>query len=699
MHGFIKQLYRWRSGNFEFFKRSTIQYFLLYIGFLILFFIYRIIHFIVNADPGQKSEIKFTEILQAFLTGGRFDTTVIFYGLLPLMLLSMAGLFVNLQSRKFYRSFFRVYSVFLAFLFSFFLVVDIFFYQFFHSHINVLIFAFIEDDTSSLLHTFWTDYPVILITIGLFITVKLFAIFTKTIEKTSPNLPVRRKRFKTAYILSVLGVYFVGMRGSVTGYPIRMDQTDITDDPFINSLACNGIFALKDAIKEYSASNVSTDYMTTLKKAGFNSPDALIRKYMGAKTVNNLDSSDFTASFMEQTKRNIFLEENPPKVVFILAESMGAYPLTFHDSLSFNLLGSLENELPHCLVFDHFIGSTPSTIGSLEYLTVGNIQSPLAQSPYRNIPLKTSVAYPYKMAGYKTSFMTGGKLSWRKTGYYLRNQYFDEVIGYAALKEIFTQKEFHQYGSYDEYLYQAIFQKLKEARLPQFVFALTITNHTPYSVPSHYQKYPLHIPEHIKKHSVSSEEYLSRSFTAFQYANDQLGKFIHKIRTSPMGENTIIAVTGDHNVRKLFNYTDEQLLQKYGVSFILYIPEKYRQALGYKDVDTGCFGSHKDIFPTLFNASLSEAKYFNTGDNLLSSHPGEDRLAIYGQTCFMGPQGCVLLDNNENKFFVWKDDFKTKLKAIDKSPTGLITLKERGVLQVTAVKVALQQELSEAKLR
>jgi len=89
-----------------------------------LFFLYRAAHYYINGGH-ETDNAGLSDILYAFLTGVRFDTMVILYGLLPLMLFSLFGLFVSLNTKKFYRSFFRIYSVYLAFLFSFFLYFNI----------------------------------------------------------------------------------------------------------------------------------------------------------------------------------------------------------------------------------------------------------------------------------------------------------------------------------------------------------------------------------------------------------------------------------------------------------------------------------------------------------------------------------------------------------------------------------------------
>jgi hypothetical protein len=64
----------------------------------------------------------------------------------------------------------------------------------------------------------------------------------------------------------------------------------------------------------------------------------------------------------------------------------------------------------------------------------------------------------------------------------------------------------------------------------------------------------------------------------------------------------------------LFDMDDEKIFFRYSVPLLLHVPEKY---LYKSDADTTRWGSHKDIFPTIYNLALDSAVYFNNGNNLL----------------------------------------------------------------------------------
>jgi arylsulfatase A-like enzyme len=79
----------------------------------------------------------------------------------------------------------------------------------------------------------------------------------------------------------------------------------------------------------------------------------------------------------------------------------------------------------------------------------------------------------------------------------------------------------------------------------------------------------------------------------FQYANDCLGKFIRQLRQSPLGENTIVVVTGDHSMTGSFIYKDNEFLHRWAVPVAFYIPESYKQK---KNINTHRFSNFIKIY-------------------------------------------------------------------------------------------------------
>ncbi|MDR0658219.1 MAG: sulfatase-like hydrolase/transferase [Mediterranea sp.] len=669
----------------------------IYASLLILFAVFRLIILLFfNVDPEIYSQTG--DLIKAFFTGFRFDTMVICYGLFPVMILNFIGIFTFLWGNTYFAALKKIYHVYYTILILgmlFISVVDIYFYNFFMTRINILIFGFVEDDTVAVVKAIWADYPVIWIGVGLIVSAWLAYRLTGAIQN------IKMKRFclsLPAYILLLpaLGFLFLlGARGGFAFYPLRINDAIVSQCGFINTIVPNGVYALKTAFKDRKEQDIHIDTGKTMRKYGFKSPAEAVSLYTGHAVTENADS--LKATLIAHTPINKFLEQHPPHVVFIQMESLSEHFIRLHHKETFNLLGALEDVLPHCVHFTHFLSATDATIHTLEALLLNSPMTPISQSVYMDKTLDTSAAKPFKDKGYHTAFITSGKLGWRNLDKFIPNQYFDQTEGSVHLEESLQQVSSNEWGVYDEFLFKRIYDLLNRNKTrPQFIFGLTITNHTPYSLPDTYEPYPVHIPDDLKSGLSAGEKHAQIHFSTYQYANDCLGRFISAIIDSPLGENTIIAASGDHSARRVFNYPEVNLLQKLAVPFILYIPEKYREKLELPD--TTQFASHKDVFPTIYNLALSDASYVKSGGDLFDKEALAGNFAISGYKLEMNDNGCVLYDVRP-EYYVWSNKERTELKPAQEADVPRLNKDMERAKAYTASMIYLVQEELQEKAR
>jgi phosphoglycerol transferase MdoB-like AlkP superfamily enzyme len=141
-----------------------------------------------------------------------------------------------------------------------------------------------------------------------------------------------------------------------------------------------------------------------------------------------------------------------------------------------------------------------------------------------------------------------------------------------------------------------------------------------------------------------------------------LGRFITKIKKSKYADNTIIAVTGDHNFWNVICYSEKTMLDLFRVPFYLYIPNTLKP----KNIDTSVFGSHLDILPTLYNISISSAEYTAMGKNLLSNQANDNIISI--DNGFIMNNNSIVkynFNNGEAAFYEWN---RSKTGEIEQSP-------------------------------
>ena len=639
------------------FYNSLLKLFLIYLSALLIFTLFRITILCQFGDFGDISNYKL-DLLHSFWVGFRFDTCILAYGLLPVVAFGLVNsifLGINLKFKLNEQLFLKSYATFMIFIFIFLQILDFYFYKFFQSHFNSLVFGIIQDDTAAVLDSVWTDYPIIKICL---LILFLLYIFNKIIAIIS-NLKFELfyKNFKATCILIIvlIPIYILALRGSIGTFPIETDDTAISPNTFINNLTMNGVFALKVAFEEQKKQTIHTDIDKTLKSYGFNNANEAVSSYLDTIVDSKIGLENYLES---KTKENEFLKKNPPNVIFIQMESMSNYYLDLH-SKELNLLGSLENQLPHCYLFRNFLSCCNGTIHSLEGLMVNTPMTPISQSSYLNVPLKSSVALPFKQNGYSTHFITGAKMGWRNLDKFIPNQYFDICEGSATLIEKVKNAQKCEWGTFDEYLFDRMFDVLNQkSTSPKFIFAMTTTNHTPFELPTTYKKPSIKLNKNITKRIRVNEDIAKKNFTNYRYANECLGNFIQKVRNSPLGKNTIIVATGDHNTLQVFDFNDSEMLQRYSVPLIMYLPDLYKPK---NKVDTSRFGSHKDIFPTIFNYSLSNTTYLKSGNNLLEEQNNTYYFSANNYYVGMDKNGCVLL-NEKPLFFKWKSSDRKHLE-------------------------------------
>ncbi|MBW3519437.1 LTA synthase family protein [Flavobacterium sp. NKUCC04_CG] len=626
-----------------------------FVFFVALFLISRILFMLSYGNYGELWA-NYSDVLMAFWIGERFDVSVICYGFVPVLLMAIGGLFVPTSKSEAYLRFVGVFSKWYLLvplvIFTSILLIDYFFYQFFQSHINVLFFGIFKDDTQAVLNSVWKDYPILGIVLIYLVVIVVYFFCAKRIYKSSIAHFSFVNTAKTNWLyLLVIPLFFVGIRGSVGLFTLRRDHTNVSPVAFINALSYNGVFALKFAKSELSTNSFAADINAELAVNNYVNLEEAYSDYR-PQAVDSFDND-----FIARTSTNAFLEENPPNVVFIMMESMSFHYFQLH-SKELNLLGDLEAELPYLYQFNRALSSFNGTIYSLENLAINTPKNIISQSEYFDVNYSSSVAKPFKDKGYQTSFLSGANTSWRNVDNFLLHQYFDSVQGKAHILKKYPEAEEFAWGAHDEYLFDYIEDKLKEnTKQPQFIFAMTISNHTPYEIPEHYKKYPIKMNDSLRKSIRVDEGMAYDNFAAHQYAASQLAKLIRDVRNSPLGKNTIIVATGDHNIRQVFEYNEETSFLKRSVPILMYIPEVYKPAVYDKNV----FAAHKDIFPTIFNLSLSNQPYVYSGDNLFAAKKGY-RFAINEYDYMADSIGAISYSNNKMYYYEWKDAGRNYLK-------------------------------------
>jgi phosphoglycerol transferase MdoB-like AlkP superfamily enzyme len=580
--------------------------------------IYRFVFFIYYNELNDTN-IYIYDIIKAFILGFRIDLTVIGYIQLPISLFLIVIYYSkSIFLYEIFTKYIKYYFFILYLIVTNFLVSDFAFYTYFKEHINILYFGLFEDDTFALLLTIWDNYNVPLILFYLFIFIYiLYRSIDKIVVKM--NFISYTRDIKSIFLyLFIIIINAMIIRGTFEMYPLGKIIPNVSDNEFINKIPHNGI---REFVKAYKIKKRYNNNYDLISQVGFK--NNMQEAFKIFKNTDNIDSDLIKNITYKTSSKNI----DDYNVVIIMVESFGM-PILKYQSKNFNIMGNLKQHFSEDTLFTNFISSGDGTIPSLEAMIL-NIpyrpgSFPISQSKFKTISYKYSPAFVFKRNGYNTSFMYGGDLSWREIGKFVKYQAYDNAIGKVKIykniktKKLYKNEYFHAWGIYDEYLYDDIYKKLITSKNKEYIFALTTNNHPPYTVPKKYKLNKLIISEDLKTHITSNIPLIQKRFESYSYALDSLGIFLNKIKKSKLKNNTVVVVTADNNtIEGNMKYTNNPLLTSKNIPFYMYIPNNLKKNL---NIDTSFYGSHKDIYPTLYNMILNESEYVSVGTNIMDKN-------------------------------------------------------------------------------
>jgi phosphoglycerol transferase MdoB-like AlkP superfamily enzyme len=491
-----------------------------------------------------------------------------------------------------------------ASLFALLAVINFYYYGFYKLPIDSVIFGLADDDTVAVLHTIWQDFPMLQIAVVLVLAVWSANAATLRVGQCALQWLQQHgaRAWHVLFIPVLLVLVLMVGKGTLKGMALQLDNITATSKPFLNNVIPNGVTALYNAWDAYRTSTDIGEENTGLKALGFESYQDAARAYgLTATTPEGVDRA------LMASGRN---QPNGKNLVFFQMESWSAEPFKYQ-SKDMDVLAGLNAKLHNAWVFDNFDSAHHGTHPALEAILFNTPVTPITNGKYRHITLDWGVPFAMKKAGYDTVFVTSGQSGWRELNRVLLIQSFDEVIDAATLRAKYPGAEGGIWGVWDSYMFRYIEERLAQQPKgrPLFIYAMSTTNHPPYELPSDYQPFAFDIRNWPGD---KGSEQLIPNLQTYRYANDELAKFVTAVERSPAATRTVVAATGDHNVRTFGQYaTPESQILRQQVPFIVWgagklsCPNALHQA-----------ASHLDMFPTLFPMLGIGEGYLNTGRDL-----------------------------------------------------------------------------------
>lgn len=596
---------------------------------VILFFVR--ICFAIAFVPMSIISSNLTVLPRLLFNSLRFDVQVVCYVLLlPTILTFVFAALRKPWTERVLSRFRRLYFSIVCALLLAISGIDMGFYANFNSHINLTFFDFFNEGPMSLIQTIWEEYHCVYEAIAFLLILLPILLLIRRIElgKSSAHNALhsasrqqlsRLKVIKlSATILLYIAFLVIGLRGSVWRFPLQIEDTFVSNQKPLNDLVPNAIYMLKKAYKEKNNAFKIAKTDDLLHEYKFKSLQEALDVYTDGK-VKMAKNDTLTAlqhALFEEVGDS--LKQPQPNIVIIYSESWSNYLFNLQQKNAEMYFG-LERHFKDDLLFRNFQSVQNGTVASLENLYVSTPFPRFFASAYRFKTLPTSIALPFKASNYTTTFMSGMDAAWENCAEALVHQQFDAIYDKFSLLKDYPHATYNSIGVYDEYLFQALLDRLeKPSKKHQMIAVMTTTNHPPFEFPKDLKLPPLPESFYAKKcFAEHNRKVLDKYLTGFRYYNKVLNEFLNRFKASAAAKNTILIITGDHNVRSILDYDAVDKRYEHSVPLYIYLPTYLRKE-AYNKL-TNRWGSHDDILATLASFAFHDTKYFKMGHNLLDT--------------------------------------------------------------------------------
>ena len=547
--------------------------------------------------------------LEAFGNGLRFDARIVVYFSIPLLL---AVLSVKAMAMRGVLRFWLTAASSLALFLG---LMEMDFYREFHQRLNGLVFQYVKEDPKTVMSMLWYGFPVVRYLLSWAVgTVILYFAFrgadrvtrsSATRAAAGTSRAVAPWYGRAAVFVVLLLVCVVLARGTLRqGPPLRWGDAYTTDSNFANQLGLNGSLSLIAAAKSRFG-----DDRTNIWKATLEQPVATQTVRDMLLTENDKLVDPDTAPVRRDTTPPAEKTLPIKNVVVILMESFAGH--------SVGALGRPGNITPYFdelskqgLLFERFFSNGTHThqgmfatmacfpnLPGFEYL----MQTPEGSHKLSGLPELLSARK------FDDVYVYNGDFAWDNQSGFFSNQGMTTFVG----RNDFVDPVFSDptWGVSDQDMFNRGLEELKkrEGKEPFYALLQTLSNHTPYALPT-----PLPVEP------VTDRGSLNEHLTAMRYSDWALGQFFEKARKEPYFKETLFVIVGDHGFGNE-QQISEMDLGRFNVPLLLIGPG-IQEKFGARN-DT--VGTQVDIVPTIMGRLGGEFRQQCWGRDLLTLPEGD----------------------------------------------------------------------------
>lgn len=558
-------------------------------------------------------DTRWITLCEALLNGVRFDLRLTVYICVPLLL---GLLYRPIIRRRFWQRLWLTACASLVILLG---IIELNFYREFHQRLNVLVFQYLNEDPKTVLSMLWHGFPVIKLLLAWSVLSGLFWFGLSIIDRHTRNTSrIASNKTQPAGVLLSHGIVFtlclvlavLAARGTLRqGPPLRWGDAFTTDSVFANHLGLNGTLTLYTAAKSrYS------DHSNNIWKAGMPDEQAIAVTRNLLHTTHDQPADTDTAA----VRRDLTPPQNGQlpvrNVVVILMESFAGH---FVGALGSNaeITPYFDQLSKEGLLFERFFANGTHThqgmfatmacfpnLPGFEYL----MQTPEGGNHFSGLPQLLSAR------NYDDLYVYNGDFAWDNQRGFFSNQGMTRFIGRNDYKNPVVSDP--TWGVSDQDMFDRAAEELLRQAPDKPFYALlqTLSNHTPYALPSSLPVEP-----------VTGYGSLNEHLTAMRYADWALGQFFEKAKQAPYYKDTLFVLVGDHGFGAHEQLTDMDLY-RFHVPLLLIAPGVQETFGAVRNT----VGSQVDVVPTIMGRLNGQTRHQCWGRDLLSLPETDPGFAI-----------------------------------------------------------------------
>ena len=244
------------------FKQRIAKAIVFFVSSLVILSLIRVVFFATYRTP----EITFAEFLPAAWMGVRVDAKWLATLAVPawLLLCLSAWRYVFWRLAVWMAGLATAIAVTVA-------VVNFGFYDFYRTPISPIIFGLFQDDTTAIVKTLQSDWPVFQYLTSLIILIAFPLVIARFAFRQQEEAS-HQSTTKTILVILVGTALMVGMiRGSFGTFPLRQQNFAVTNNAFVNATVPGGLASLYEAWKGQKVLELKGDPKVALTALGFKS--------------------------------------------------------------------------------------------------------------------------------------------------------------------------------------------------------------------------------------------------------------------------------------------------------------------------------------------------------------------------------------------------------------------------------------------